>query len=46
MSNNKQEQSKPTKGRQKRRRKGRCLEDRPILEKNAPGIDLGARKCL
>jgi hypothetical protein len=46
MSNNKQEQSKPTKGRQKRRRKGRCLEDRPILEKNAAGIDLGAREMF
>lgn len=37
--------SKPCKGRQKRR-KGMCLDDRPILENNAAGIDVGAREMF
>lgn len=37
--------SKPSKGRQKRR-KGMCLGDRPILENNAAGIDVGAREMF
>ena len=33
--------SKPTR---RRRKKGMCLEDRPVLEPNAAGIDVGARE--
>ena len=29
-----------------RRRKGMCLEDRPILEPHAAGIDIGAREIF
>lgn len=29
-----------------RRRKGLCLEDRPMLETNAAGIDIGAREIF
>ena len=44
MSHDGQKQSKPDQGRQKKkRRKGMRIEDRPILEKNAAGIDVGAR---
>ena len=32
------------KGKRGRKRKGMCLEDRPILEANAAGIDIGARE--
>src|SRR6516162_9366955 len=46
MSSNEQKQSKPNKGRQKKRRKGMCLEGRPILEKNAAGVDIGAREMF
>jgi transposase len=49
MSSNERKQSKPDKGRkkqQKKRRKGMCLEDRPILEKNAAGVDIGAREMF
>ena len=28
------------------KRKGMCLEDRPILEANAAGIDIGAREIF
>jgi transposase len=31
-------------GKRSRKRKGMCLEDRPILEPNAAGIDIGARE--
>jgi len=31
-------------GKRGRKRKGMCLEDRPILEGNAAGIDIGARE--
>src|SRR5438132_6026537 len=30
----------------RRRRKGMCLEDRPRLEPNAAGIDIGAREIF
>jgi transposase len=46
MYSNEQKQLKPTNGRQKKRRKGMCLEDRPILEKNAAGVDIGAREMF
>jgi transposase len=32
------------KGKRGRKRKGMCLEDRPLLEANAAGIDIGARE--
>ena len=34
------------KGKRGRRRKGMCLEDRPLLEPNAGGIDIGAREIF
>jgi len=34
------------KGKRGRKRKGRCLDDRPILEPNAAGIDIGAREIF
>ena len=47
MSHDGQKQSKPDQGRQKKKRKkGMCIEDRPILEKNAAGIDVGAREMF
>ena len=41
-------QEKTTAGKGKRggKRKGMCLEDRPILEPNAAGIDIGAREIF
>ena len=30
----------------KRRRRGMCAEDRPLLEPNAAGIDIGAREIF
>jgi transposase len=33
-------------GKRSRKRKGMCLEDRPILEANAAGIDIGAREVF
>jgi len=45
-------QDEPNKARAKarngrrRRRKGMCLEDRPILEQNAAGADIGAREIF
>src|SRR5260370_3530686 len=39
----KTETSKSKRG---RRRKGMCLEDRPVLEPNAAGIDIGAREIF
>jgi len=38
----------PPKAKSKRRRrnKGMCLEDRPVLESNAAGIDVGAREMF
>ena len=33
-------------GGRKRKRRGMCLEDRPVLEPNAAGIDIGAREIF
>jgi len=41
-----EEKTKGTQGKRGRRRKGMCLEDRPILEPNAAGIDIGAREIF
>jgi hypothetical protein len=30
----------------RRRQKGMCLEDRPVLEPNAAGVDVGAREMF
>jgi hypothetical protein len=35
-----------SKGKRGRRRKGMCLEDRPVLEANAAGMDIGAREIF
>jgi transposase len=35
-----------TSGKRRRKRKGMCLEDRPLLEANAAGIDIGAREIF
>ena len=40
------EKAKASKGKPGRRRKGMCLEDRPLLEPNAGGIDIGAREVF
>jgi hypothetical protein len=40
-----QPRAKARKGR-RGRRKGMCLEDRPILEQNAAGIDIGSREIF
>ena len=34
------------KSKRRRRNKGMCLEDRPVLELNAAGIDVGAREMF
>jgi hypothetical protein len=34
------------KPKRQRRKKGMCLEDRPVLEPNAAGIDIGAREMF
>ena len=41
-----QPQSGKTTPKRRRRNKGMCLEDRPILEPNAAGIDVGAREMF
>ncbi len=41
-----EEQIAVGKGKRGRKRKGMCLEDRPILEANAAGIDIGAREIF
>jgi len=46
MSISGKKQSQPKKDRQKKRRKGMCLEDRPILENSAAGVDVGAREMF
>jgi transposase len=38
------EQTAAGQGKRGRKRKGMCLDDRPILEPNAAGIDIGARE--
>jgi transposase len=40
------EKAKVGKGKRGRKRKGMCLEDRPVLEPNAAGIDIGAREIF
>ena len=40
------ENSKAGKGKRGGRRKGMCLEYRPLLEPNAAGIDIGAREIF
>jgi transposase len=37
---------KQTKSKRRRRNKGMCLEDRPVLQPNAAGIDVGAREMF
>ena len=37
---------KAPRGARKKRQKGMCLEDRPVLEPNAAGIDIGAREIF
>ena len=41
-------EEKPKVGKRKRgrKRKGMCLDDRPVLEPNAAGIDIGARETF
>ena len=34
------------KAKRRRRQKGMCLEDRPVLEPNAAGVDVGAREMF
>ena len=52
MASNQKPPNQPSKGGAKarngkrRRRKGMCLEDRPILEQNAAGIDIGSREIF
>ncbi len=40
------EQPKAGSGKRGRQAKGMCLEDRPLLEPNAAGIDIGAREIF
>ncbi len=39
-------QSSKAKPKRRKRNKGMCLEDRPVLESNAAGIDVGAREMF
>src|ERR1039457_2626953 len=41
-----EEKTEAGQGKRGRRRKGMCLEDRPLLEPNAGGIDIGAREIF
>src|SRR5207247_4970222 len=41
-----EEKTRAGKGKRGRKRKGMCLEDRPILEVNAAGIDICAREIF
>src|SRR5713101_2443741 len=41
-----EEKTRAGKGKRGRKRKGMCLEDRPILEVNAAGIHIGAREIF
>jgi hypothetical protein len=38
--------AREAKPKRRRRNKGMCLEDRPVLEPNAAGIDVGAREMF
>ena len=40
------QQQQETKTKRRKRNKGMCLEDRPVLEPNAAGIDVGAREMF
>jgi hypothetical protein len=39
-------QARDAKPKRRKRNKGMCLEDRPVLEPNAVGIDVGAREMF
>src|SRR5215467_5373595 len=41
-----EEKTKAGNGNRGRKQKGMCLEDRPVLEPNAAGIDIGAREIF
>src|SRR6266571_9431170 len=41
-----QEKTSTGQGKQGRKGKGMCFEDRPLLEPNAAGIDIGAREIF
>src|SRR5260370_33709202 len=41
-----EEKAETSKSKRGRKRKGMCLEDRPLLEPNAAGIDIGAREIF
>src|SRR5436190_508444 len=41
-----EEKTRAGKGKRGRKRKGMCLEERPSLEPNAAGIDIGAREIF
>jgi hypothetical protein len=41
-----EEKTKASRSKRGGKRKGMCLEDRPILEPNAAGIDIGAREIF
>src|SRR5204862_3136850 len=41
-----EEKTRAGKGKRGRKRKGMCMEDRPLLEQNAAGIDIGAREIF
>jgi transposase len=41
-----EERAKASKGKRGRRRKGMCLDDRPLLEPNAGAMDIGAREIF
>jgi transposase len=41
-----EEKAETSKNKCGRKRKGMCLEDRPLLEPNAAGIDIGAREIF
>jgi hypothetical protein len=46
MNKTENENLQPRKSKRGRRNKGMCLEDRPVLEPNAAGIDVGAREMF
>lgn len=48
MSSKQQKRKEPkgVRSARKKRQKGMCLEDRPVLEPNAAGIDIGAREIF
>jgi transposase len=46
MAGQQKQKAKPTAGRKRNGRKGMTLDDRPVLEPNAAGIDIGAREIF